>query len=412
MDGPGQRRGGGATAEPVAVLEAAIQRMVQDAKTKALAKAAASAAAFVPATAFQGRRRGYVFTTRGQGCGYYLDPSQPPPTGDEDGSDGEGGEEGREDKAAAAPAERVVPEELLRRAEEEAGEVQTLDARSLRRLAAQLEKKARENLELRMKFAAEPLKFLENEVDLLSQIREIGQVAGSPELYPVLVDGPALPTLLGLLGHENADLAAEVADLLMELTDADAVEDSAEEGQALVAALVEANGLELLFQALSRFDESNEEEAAGVNKALATIEHMAEITPQLAETVFERTGLLKWLLARVRRRASDSNRLYASELLAILMQGREANQRRLGEANGIDAILLSISPYKGRDPQDAEEGEYLENLFDALCSCLMLPENRTAFVAAEGVELMFLLLKAKRASRYGAVKALDFACTL
>jgi hypothetical protein len=46
------------------------------------------------------------------------------------------------------------------------------------------------------------------------------QVAGSPELYPVLVDGPALPTLLGLLGHDNADLAAEVVDLLMELTDA------------------------------------------------------------------------------------------------------------------------------------------------------------------------------------------------
>lgn len=47
-----------------------------------------------------------------------------------------------------------------------------------------------------------------------------------------------------------------------------------------------------------------------------------QITPQLAETVFEKTALLKWLLARVRRRASDSNRLYASELLAILMQVR------------------------------------------------------------------------------------------
>ena len=46
------------------------------------------------------------------------------------------------------------------------------------------------------------------------------QVAGSPELYPVLVDGPALPTLLGLLAHDNADLAAEVVDLIMELTDA------------------------------------------------------------------------------------------------------------------------------------------------------------------------------------------------
>ena len=46
------------------VLEAAIQRMVQDAKSKALAKAATAAAAFVPAPAFHGRRRGYVFSTR------------------------------------------------------------------------------------------------------------------------------------------------------------------------------------------------------------------------------------------------------------------------------------------------------------------------------------------------------------
>jgi hypothetical protein len=30
-------------------------------------------------------------------------------------------------------------------------------------------------------------------------------------------------------------------------------------------------------QALSRFDESNEDEASGVNKTLATIEHMAEV---------------------------------------------------------------------------------------------------------------------------------------
>ncbi|GBF90342.1 hypothetical protein Rsub_02448 [Raphidocelis subcapitata] len=412
MDGPGgQRRGGGATAEPVAVLEAAIQKMVQDAKSKALAKAAgggAPAAPFVAAKAFQGRRPGYLFTTRSMGTGYYLDPLQPPPSAD--GEEGGDGGAAAPQRAAAAPLDG---DELLRRAEEEANidEVQALDARSLRRLAAQLDKKARENLELRAKYAGEPLKFLDNEVDLLSLVREVGQVAGSPELYPVLIDGPALPALLGLLSHDNADIVAEAVDLLQELTDADAVEDSAEEAQALVAALLEANGLELLFQALTRFDESNEEEAAGVNKALATFEHLAEISPPAADAAFARTGLLKWLLARVRRKGSDSNRLYASELLAILLQGREENQRRLGAADGIDALLMAISPYKSRDPQDAEEEEYLENVFDALCCCIMLPDNRAAFVAAEGIELMYLLLKAKRASRYGAVKALDFACT-
>jgi hypothetical protein len=53
---------------PKKVLEAAIQKMVQDAKSKALAKAAA-AAGFLPSKTFQGRRRGYVFTTGAQGTG-------------------------------------------------------------------------------------------------------------------------------------------------------------------------------------------------------------------------------------------------------------------------------------------------------------------------------------------------------
>lgn len=58
-------------------------------------------------------------------------------------------------------------------------------------------------------------------------------VASAPELYPELVRLGAVPGLLALLGHENGDLAASVAELLRELTDADAVEDSARPGWGL-----------------------------------------------------------------------------------------------------------------------------------------------------------------------------------
>ena len=37
-----------------------------------------------------------------------------------------------------------------------------------------------------------------------------------------------------------------------------------------------------------------------------------------------------------------------------------------------------------RDPQTAEEEELVENLFDATCSALMLPDNKALFVQAEG----------------------------
>jgi hypothetical protein len=40
-----------------------------------------------------------------------------------------------------------------------------------------------------------------------------------------------------------------------------------------------------------------------------------------------------------------------------------------------------------RDPKTSDEEEYLENLFDTLCTCLMQPSTRTLFFQAEGVQL-------------------------
>ena len=46
------------------------------------------------------------------------------------------------------------------------------------------------------------------------------QVAGSPELYPILVDMGCVPTLLACLSHENTDIAADTLELFMELSGA------------------------------------------------------------------------------------------------------------------------------------------------------------------------------------------------
>ena len=42
---------------------------------------------------------------------------------------------------------------------------------------------------------------------------------------------------------------------------------------------------------------------------------------------------------------------------------------------------------------DDEETEFSENVVDALCSALLVDENRPRFVEAEGVELMVILLR-------------------
>ena len=51
-------------------------------------------------------------------------------------------------------------------------------------------------------------------------------IASSPELYPELLRLGGLAPILALLSHDNSDIAASAIQLLRELTDADAIEDS------------------------------------------------------------------------------------------------------------------------------------------------------------------------------------------
>jgi len=43
--------------------------------------------------------------------------------------------------------------------------------------------------------------------------------------------------------------------------------------------------------------------------------------------------------------------LYATELLAVLLQKSPANQKLLGETEGVLALLMAASHYKRKDPQ-------------------------------------------------------------
>lgn len=49
--------------------------------------------------------------------------------------------------------------------------------------------------------------------------------------------------------------------------------------------------------------------------------------------------------------------------------------------------------YKRHDPGTVEEIEFMENLFNSLCSALMLPANRDRFLKGEGIQLMNLMLR-------------------
>lgn len=60
---------------------------------------------------------------------------------------------------------------------------------------------------------------------------------------------------------------------------------------------------------------------------------------------------------------------------------------------GQPATFLLVQVFKRHNPNTAEEQEMMENLFDSLCSSLMLSSNRERFLKGEGLQLMNLMLR-------------------
>ncbi|KAK4812809.1 hypothetical protein QYF61_022033 [Mycteria americana] len=309
---------------------------------------------------------------------------------------------------------------IERDGEEEEEEEEPLDESSVKKMILTFEKRSYKNQELRIKFPDNPEKFMESELDLNDIIQEMHVIATMPDLYHLLVELNAVQSLLGLLGHDNTDIlqwlkqlsshvSIAVVDLLQELTDIDTLHESEEGAEVLIDALVEGQVVALLVQNLERLDESVKEEADGVHNTLAIVENMAEFRPEMC-TEAAQQGLMQWLLKRLKAKMPfDANKLYCSEVLAILLQNNDDNRELLGELDGIDVLLQQLSVFKRHNPSTAEEQEMMENLFDSLCSCLMLSSNRDRFLKGEGLQLMNLMLREKKISRSSALKVLDHA---
>ncbi|GLT57698.1 hypothetical protein SLA2020_306520 [Shorea laevis] len=315
----------------------------------------------------------------------------------------------KRDSAAALDGD--IDLSLLEAVEKSQSTVDVLDIRTLKKLVLSFERRLKENIEARLKYPNQPERFADSEVDLHDDLQKLKILAGAPELYPDLVNLNAIPSILNLLSHENTDIAIDVVQLLQDLTDEDVLDDNDEPASILVESLIENNVLELLVQSLQRLSETDPDEMAATYTTLATIENLIEVKPAVAELVCERTKLLRWLLGKIKIREFDSNKQYASEILAILLQNSTANQKRLGQMNGVDVVLQAVAMYKSKDPKSADEEEMLENLFDCLCCLLMPLENKERFVKAEGVELMIIIMKQKKSAYGSAIRALDFAMT-
>ncbi|KAJ3215401.1 hypothetical protein HDU67_000446 [Dinochytrium kinnereticum] len=292
----------------------------------------------------------------------------------------------------------------------------TISLSTLKRLVLKLEKAINRNQELRMRHADDPLKFIDSEADLDDEINNLSKVSSAPQLYQHLVTLGAISSITSLMSHENTDIAIAAINLVNELTDEDMVseaQDDEEEGlKALVASLIENQILELLVQNLERFNEASDEtdDKQGVFSSLGVLENLVAVDQSIAELAIEKTSLLPWLIKRISMKTFDSNRQYASELLSILLQNSRKNRLAFNEAGGVGTLLKAIFYYKRRDPGEPDEIEMMENLFDTLCLALAEPEVKETFLKEEGLELMLVILRARKMSRMRTLKVIDHAC--
>ncbi|KAH8150834.1 uncharacterized protein LAJ45_05015 [Morchella importuna] len=297
-----------------------------------------------------------------------------------------------------------------REREDGAAAVETIDTAWLRRTALAFEKKISKNAEMRGKFEDDPHKFMASEADLDTDIKALSVLSEHPELFEEFRKLGCLGSLVGLLAHENTDIAIDAVEVISELTD-DEVEAEPEQWSALVDGMVEAQLLEMLASNLERLNESIETDRHGVYHTLSVFENLAS-QQSLADQIVSTTPLLPWLLTRIQARESpiSQNKQYAAELLAILLQSSPPNRRKLTSLNGVDILLQLLSPYRKRDPvKGGDEEEFVENIFDALTAIVDEPAGKEKFVEAEGVELALLMLREGRMAKPRALRLLDHA---
>ncbi|KAI4216461.1 MAG: hypothetical protein LQ351_000950 [Letrouitia transgressa] len=296
------------------------------------------------------------------------------------------------------------------RDEENAGKPEKFDAAWVRKLALNFERKISKNSELRAKFEDDPQKFMSSEADLDTEVKALSLLSDHPDLYDEFVKLGCVRSLVSLLSHENTDIAIDAIEIINELTDED-VEAEQQQWDSLVNAMLDVDLLNLLFENISRLDESLESDRAGIYHILSVVENLSS-RPSIASSIFQHTSFLSWLLKRIEAKEPTitQNKQYAAEILAILLQSSPSNQSHFIGMNGIDSLLILLSPYRKTDPsKGTEEEEYVENLFDCLTCVVDTSTGKHQFLQYEGPELCLIMLREGKMSKSRALCVLDHA---
>jgi len=91
--------------------------------------------------------------------------------------------------------------------------------------------------------------------------------------------------------------------------------------------------------------DTEEDDSQGIHAILAVFENLLSFIPPISSTIVQETELLPWLMKRVAVKEYDANKQYASEILAILLQGGRDNVLALnkGKIGGIEGFLTVLA---------------------------------------------------------------------
>lgn len=106
-----------------------------------------------------------------------------------------------------------------------------------------------------------------------------------------------------------------------------------------------------MVQNLSRLDENKQDNFNAVHKTLKIFENLIELFPEIPQNLCDNTKILQWLIKKLspknklKDKLFDDNKLYASEILILLLQNHKENQYTFGKLGGIDYILNILAVF-------------------------------------------------------------------
>ena len=291
-----------------------------------------------------------------------------------------------------------------------------LTTESLTSLIATLKTKYTNNISLRTKYPKDSMKFCLIEESLHEDIVFLQRLGASPSLVPTFVNSGGVETLTMVLHHPNPDIIDAVVTIIEEITSSDFLTEI-EDAKSFLELFISNGIFDLISENLNKVASSNDEDTFQYeSNMLSVIENFLDVYPLANELVCD-TNIIIWVIEKVKTLENSSDiaegdvRVFASELLATMIQYSEKNQKNFAKLEGVPQMInlvVNIKENANTTIQGTYE-EYVNNVFDCICGALMINENREMFNKADGVNIMIDLMRDNDIFRHLGIKVLNYA---